>query len=579
MRQQFLKYVYSMSILAWIIWWLGIQWVSAGSLSSNRNNDGFLQQSFWTDSPTTGEIVNAVYGDANTAYSAIWSGWNTCIPGNMSVVYLNSGTNTIPTNLSSNTIYVLSGTYNTSLQIRMWWSCTALVGATPLTSVVKTTDGSFITISGSNIILDNLLIDGNDKTNGVFEGITNIGIDSYVFDGQENISMNNISSYNAGRWIETRIGWYHIYITNSNIFNNVIGIDLDGTHRVLIHNSHIFNNEQWFALSTNGWTDIVIANSQIYNNDVLFYNQYSCSYTDKITINNTQIYNNSDTTNCATILSAAAVNMIASDFYYNANASVDGTFPIRWIGRFFANDGIPGDDYAGLFTSEYDPIRNTQTWWLITGLTMSAQYHALPRDVSNLVIHNNDPLVIWRDVTRDPVLPLSFNYTSTITRKQVPLFFYSMTSWVCSDPFYTSRQECVSNFGTLRSWDLYVPNVVIDTGNYIWQPSYGPQSPWAPASVECFDLTPANVANNQSAWFPSLCTKVLISPASWPVWLIVPISIEYINSTLSALTNQQFRVSWFPIVATSVPSAVPQSRQLYGVYFKSYAPDNVTISP
>ena len=80
-------------------------------LLSTRNNDNFIDSTFWATNPSSGDIINALYGDGSggtdtTAYTKYWTG-NFCLTSAMTVSYISPGINTIPASPSANTIYVL----------------------------------------------------------------------------------------------------------------------------------------------------------------------------------------------------------------------------------------------------------------------------------------------------------------------------------------------------------------------------------------------------------------------------------------------------------------------------------------
>jgi hypothetical protein len=77
----------------------------------------FPDDTFWNDSPTTGEIIKAYYGtsgDRLTAFTQYRSGQtHSCDFDSFQVVMLDAGSgDQLPNNFSGSTIYVLSGTFN-----------------------------------------------------------------------------------------------------------------------------------------------------------------------------------------------------------------------------------------------------------------------------------------------------------------------------------------------------------------------------------------------------------------------------------------------------------------------------------
>jgi hypothetical protein len=78
------------------------------------DNHNFINDSFWRNNPTSGQIKEAIFGsagDTKTAYTQERSS-NPCSTGSISILtiqnYSVSGLNSLPTTLAANTIYVLS---------------------------------------------------------------------------------------------------------------------------------------------------------------------------------------------------------------------------------------------------------------------------------------------------------------------------------------------------------------------------------------------------------------------------------------------------------------------------------------
>jgi hypothetical protein len=73
---------------------------------------GFLNSTFWNNSPSDYDIVTALYGtgDEGSIYTTGWDNYDasSCLDDGMTVVY----TGVIPTTIDHNVIYVIaSGTY------------------------------------------------------------------------------------------------------------------------------------------------------------------------------------------------------------------------------------------------------------------------------------------------------------------------------------------------------------------------------------------------------------------------------------------------------------------------------------
>jgi hypothetical protein len=110
------------------------------STSNTRDNDNFINKSFWNTNPTSGQIINALFGDGNgngtggtdtTAYTRHWTG--NCNIWSMNVLNISnfdtSGIDSLPLGLAANTIYVLDpGRYIMSNTIDFSGNCIAIIG-------------------------------------------------------------------------------------------------------------------------------------------------------------------------------------------------------------------------------------------------------------------------------------------------------------------------------------------------------------------------------------------------------------------------------------------------------------------
>ncbi|MFZ2912557.1 MAG: DUF4215 domain-containing protein, partial [Candidatus Absconditicoccaceae bacterium] len=123
------------------------------------------------------DIINTYYG-VKSAYTSTRDN-NNCKTGDISIVHIQPGEDTIPRYLSSNTIYLLeNGDYISSTMIDITGSCIALVGLDQDVKLfTNKTKGANIKISeGKNIIIDNLNLYGEDDGKGGFHTGNNYGI-------------------------------------------------------------------------------------------------------------------------------------------------------------------------------------------------------------------------------------------------------------------------------------------------------------------------------------------------------------------------------------------------------------------
>lgn len=393
-----------------------------------------------------------------------------------------------------------------------------------------------------------------------------------------NISINNVRVYDAGTYGIDFDKTHYVYVTNSQFFNNgTEAITVKDSISTVFHNLHIFNNSRgiWFYQWSFWSALLTITNSQIFNNSSYALLQNTFTSNNQIVWHNSQMYNNWG--NWVTIqpLSPYKHIIYGLDVYNNSQFFLSNIVPGYGIMRVFQNPTMPSFTLNNIQTPGISQFTWRATGVIQTSFTMQSSYHARPTNASWNQLFGGNTNTRGSDSSREAFLPITFNYDSWWTRKQEYPVVFDVLNGVCSNSLYDNNAVwCISTFAS-RSWALYRPNIVIDTGHYIWQPSFGEQ---APSSINCFDLTPSNVGSNQSLWFPSLCVKKLINPVSGSVWLVVPVTIQYINSTLSSLLNQQFKLSRFPPISDpDIPSANLKSKLVYAKYFKSYGADNISI--
>ncbi len=286
-------------------------WCDRAANPPRRNNNNYLTSTFWTHSPApTGcDIIAALYGTGTngsdlTAYTNSWNSWtNQCSHQNMSVMYVNPGTDQIPAILDPNTIYVLASWNYLQTNGITISDCNSIIATTGTARIYKNIGGNII-YGGSKrfFILDNIEIDGtNTASNGIF------------MRSCKSSSFNNCHIYaNESNGISLNASPY-IKISNSIVSDNSSnGIyDFRYTHYVIIQNSTIKNNLadgifqqasdnfvfSWLTISDN-WNDgIYIADThtgEITNNDIHDNVGYGINNSAgaNVTMKNSYIYNN-----------------------------------------------------------------------------------------------------------------------------------------------------------------------------------------------------------------------------------------------------------------------------------------------
>lgn len=241
-------------------------------LSLAWDNTKFIDQSFWNGNPSTGEIVNALYGTGNgtwriTAYTRYRSGGSSCDPADMNVENIpafnsTSGNYFAPQSLAANTIYVLTWwAYITTGQIYMWGNCSAILGRSTTTLYSRDYIGwSIATLrlqSSSYHILDSIWIDA--LSNGLTwyheQNYTNI----FLGHNTHCNTLHNVKTYNAHVWLDLSYSNYNL-IEDTQIYNNSYWIITFASNYNLINNSQI---NHWSIYFTDYSSYNIVSNSQL----------------------------------------------------------------------------------------------------------------------------------------------------------------------------------------------------------------------------------------------------------------------------------------------------------------------------
>ena len=199
------------------------------SLVGTRDNDDFLDEFFWAmngGNPTDDDIKKALYGNnssdrtAYTAWRTDW-GWWSCNVSEMNVLR----TNSLPSELLANTIYVLDAWFVEVWSDRISMSdCSAIISNTG--TIIYYSNWGNVSIyydQDDYTILDNIIIDGTTRANWTNHTTHDNGI--YIVSSKNN-TFNNVKVYN----------------------HDVDGIYLQNSDHQLFNNIQSFNNWQWIRL-------------------------------------------------------------------------------------------------------------------------------------------------------------------------------------------------------------------------------------------------------------------------------------------------------------------------------------------
>ena len=234
-----------------------IKFIRQRTCNPDWNNDYFLTPIFWDQNPDDGAIICALYGSGNwdqTAYTTGWNwyiAWTSCSGINeMNVVW----TWELPNELSSNTIYVLTGEIIGTTSTVELPKCTAIVS--------NQTGWKDSTIIWNNIninsiygILDNISIKWNNletwinitKENNTLNVVKVYQRSNWIHVSGSNNMLNNIQSFGNNTWIE--LNWINNAINNSQIYRNNIWLNLEWANHNIVYNTEIYQNNTWLFVT------------------------------------------------------------------------------------------------------------------------------------------------------------------------------------------------------------------------------------------------------------------------------------------------------------------------------------------
>lgn len=399
------------------------------SIGSNSwNNSSYLDSSFWSYGPSTGDIITALYGSGDewTAYTKWWSGYTSgsCLAAGMQVEYFTWGTSILPLSLSGNTIYILSsGTYITTGTLSLDNNCIAIVGTGKIYIYSTWSLATLIYASWTqNNIIDNVIIDG------IYDGQSSIHSPNQFWIlldyAAQNITINQLQSMNnAGDGMSILNNSQNILVNNSLLFNNGrAGIDVNNaalfSNNVNINNTILFNNENWLNLVRS--TENIINNVYSFNNNTFWIKLIEATNNIFQWVNS---YNNWDYWFDLDTIS------IGNQFFGGLNV-----FNNHW--GIWLNENIiwtnGSDQYLTWGTEIY-----LSTLWRGSGIlstvgTTSRAYLINPVNADNIYLHNrNSWLNIRGPQVRTGKLPVSYSFGSSIVQQIQPVMFSwtSIITW------------------------------------------------------------------------------------------------------------------------------------------------------
>ena len=399
-------------------WSWSVTTVQNGLTTSTRNNDNYINNSFWSTNPSTGQIINALFGDGNgtwygwsdkSAYTQLWT-WS-CNVRQMNVKdiqnYDISGINVLPSTLIANTIYVLEPWRHVmSSQLSAGGDCIAIIGkgiVNMYTTGASSVNAMFAATNHKNFIVDNVNIDGlsnwSEQLRGTMSSANGYGVELY---NVTNASLHKLNVYNNKNDIEvdlstnvvtsdsaiynSSIGGYatyggsigqKTYITNVQIFNNAsTAVSVQNAYNVIFNNIQVYNNG-FIGINFNSWWNNIIANSQIYNN--LWYGLRLQTSSQNNILYNSRFYNNSTQWIYVSSSGGNATFYGALKMFNNSNTASANNI-VTWIVAGNINDPIIS-------------WMNWSTGILDTGGLISSVY------TTNPVFKNSTYLITWTNRT------------------------------------------------------------------------------------------------------------------------------------------------------------------------------------
>jgi len=299
------------------------------------------------------------------------------------------GTNTLPSTLAANTIYVLEPwVYITTGSISMA-TCSSIVWKweVEIRWDFATNTRLFLSSSKNNWILDNLSLNRNRGSN------TGTTVDVVSIANSSSLTLNRVKTYSGYVGMNVYSQSNYVTINNSESYDNAFyGIWFYNSMSYgKINNSSVYNNSNYgimFQTSANSWE---INNTKIYNNTLWWV--YIASSSLYAQINNSQMYNN--TGNGVYVYNNAHYTQINNSQIYNNSAN--GVYS-RIVNNTQINDSqIYNNNAAWIYFRESNngqvnnsQIYNNNTFWVMFSIS---NYGV----INNSQVYNNDQGIQYSD--------------------------------------------------------------------------------------------------------------------------------------------------------------------------------------
>lgn len=290
--------------------------------------------------------LRTYYFGTGSSYVQGWNGYTASPCTIASVITISWGV--FPTIFSANTIYLVqSGVYNfgsTTRTISNGVNCVAIIGVGDVVFTGNAVDRFLL--NGNNIIIDNISV--RNANNGIAIAGQNISVmNSKIFSNTNAINNNgNDISY--------------LFIRNSKIYNNTVGLILDSLifwtpPQISITNSEFYNNTTAIQLEA---TQVLFSMVYVYNNT----NGITESSNGNNYFSGMVVYNN---TNDGLNSSVGGSSLYNTMFFGNGGRAVNSTANTTYYGTYQSTWNTAGAEIGLVAGGGTHP-----TWWWSAGVNI-----------------------------------------------------------------------------------------------------------------------------------------------------------------------------------------------------------------
>lgn len=312
------KLMFIQHIIIWTFIGLGIFFVVTKTMAREdvmeRNTNNYINDSFRSQLPTTGDVFDALYS-GQTAYTEYmsWDIENICIKENINFIELNwnfENIQVLPQLITDNTIYILSWwKYAVIDQMVFSGSCIAIVGRWDIEFLWKINK-----TKAKYSIIDNIAYHNNRII--LPEYTTTTGINLYIENNAAS-GFNFLITWNLNKELSWYLSWneyynYNIQLMKTNEKNTIDTLFYENNNIINHMENTVIHDDRFPTITwTLEWNSETITNNWLYNTWIKI----------EISDNNLSgVFNNS---------------LFLS---WGTNDSYEKTFQIEWIYNIIAKD-------------------------------------------------------------------------------------------------------------------------------------------------------------------------------------------------------------------------------------------------